>query len=111
MVNYPCLGLKSKRDRRRVEIEKRQPLTKVQTKKDQKQYLVVYRAEHVATLSYYHSYDPRVVTLREDPAVLHAHGELICPARVQQQTRPQRILLTATTLRRRRAGCSCGGLD
>ena len=31
----------------------------------------LYRAEHVATLSYYHSYDPRVVALREDPAVLH----------------------------------------
>ena len=61
--DYPCLGLNeiiaaSKKE----EIKERQPLTKVQTKKDRKQHPGFHRGGHVATLFYYHRHHSRVMT-------------------------------------------------
>ena len=64
-----------------MEIEERRPLTKAQTRKVQRQYTGFHCASlhlrkldtaTLATLFYYYTYRPRVVTLREDPALVHA---------------------------------------
>jgi len=102
MVDNTFLGLKSKRDRRREEIEERPSLTKVQTKKDRKQYPGFHRAKHGATFLYYHSYHPRVVTLREDPAMLHA--QLVLTSELVRNASFSRL---HRRYARRRAGCGC----
>ena len=100
MVDYPCLRLKSKRDRGRVEIEETRSPKRIESS------TLAFIAQSILRLSCYHmhSYGPRVVTLQQ----------CSMPSSCSPANSSATLLLMATSTlsyARRRAGFGCGHLD